>query len=218
MSQKTYIEILITPIVIAVIGIIGTNVISNTQVQNTKEIAEAQIRLQIREAENNKKLKTLEIFGKQIISKNPEERKLALGLISILDQDLADEMLSYLAKYDPDKMVKEEAKNLQKKLQNKAKNLQNEARFLGHDDIEERVKRVIAKNYHVSFSEVKLQSVLEKINPSRNVPGVGDLTSIEVLIELEELYSCHVKDDIAIEIETVKDMVDVFKSCFDRQN
>jgi len=205
--KKTYLEIFITPIVLVLIGIFGTYLITDSQIKNTKEISETQIRIQIREAENNQRLKTLEIFSKQIMSKNPEERKLALGLISILDADLAKKMLSYLVISDPDETIKEEAKNLQNKLQ-------HEAKYLGHDDIEERVKRVIAKNYHVSFSAVKLQSILEKINPTRNLVGVGDLTSLEVLIELEEIYSCNVSDGIAMELVTVEDMVDIFKSCF----
>jgi len=209
MALKTYVEILITPIVIAVIGIVGTISITNTQVKNASEIAETQIRIQIREAENNKKLKALEIFSKQIMSKDPEERRLALGLINILDSELASKMLSYLAEFDPDVGVKNKAKHLQNKYQ-------FEAKPLGYQDIEERVKRVVAKKYDIPYSQINNESVLDSLNPNKNVAMVGDLTSIEVLIELEETFSCNVKDEIAMEIETVKDVVDVFKSCVTR--
>jgi len=206
-SPKSWFEILITPIVVAFIGVYGTYTITESQIDNARETSKTQLRIQAKEARNNRKLKTLEIFSNHIMSKNVEERLLALGLVNLLEPDLAVNMINYLASHDQDERVKTKAKIIQEEIYKKAKHI-------GYGSIEERVKRVLAKLYRVSYSDITKKSVLAEINPDRNMAGVGDITSVEALIELEEEFSCKVDDEIAEEMETVSDMVAVFKSCF----
>ncbi len=205
--MKKYLEILITPIVVAVIGVYGTYKITEAQIESSKTLSNAQLAIQVRQEDENQRLKLLEIFAQQVMSNDASERKMALGLINILDTDLSKDMLAYLATYDPDKGVQEEARNLQERFQNSAKPL-------GYDNVKEMVMRIVARNYEVSFSSLSENSILETINPSKNMPMVGDITSIETIIDLEKILSCHVTDEVAMSIETVGDMVKVFESCF----
>lgn len=105
------------PLVVALIGIFGTIEVSNNQINNSKEaanasitsaekLAQANLENERRRSKTEQELKILEIFNKQISSSDPHQRMLAVELLKGLseDADLA-QILAQAAIKDPSKQV-----------------------------------------------------------------------------------------------------------------
>lgn len=77
-EQKSWVEIVLMPLVVAFVGILGTHLITSQQ-QQSVEI----------KAVEDRQIKILEIFAEKITSSDEGERIFALRLLGAVDNDLA---------------------------------------------------------------------------------------------------------------------------------
>lgn len=82
MEKKSIWEVILTPITVAVIGIIGTITISKAQLESANAIAQSQ-----------QKIKIIEIFSDKITNNDHRERELAIKILTTLDSDLGQEIV-----------------------------------------------------------------------------------------------------------------------------
>lgn len=101
-EPKKWVEVALMPIVVAVVGIIGTYLITNEQRQAAEVRAEA-----------DRQIKILDIFADKMISANPEERIMAARLTMALDNDLA---LKIMTVFDLEAEKNDEVKDVIKNL------------------------------------------------------------------------------------------------------
>jgi hypothetical protein len=89
-DKKSALEVALMPLVIAVVGFIGTSLITNQQEKNSIRLAEAQIESAQELAEADRQIKILQIFADNITNQNDEsERLFALRLLEAIDGELA---------------------------------------------------------------------------------------------------------------------------------
>lgn len=99
-KMKTWAEIFLMPIVIAIVGGIATFVVAYFQTQSTTEIKKSQIesaeRISAAERDSAEKkfraeqqVKILEIFGERFFSDNAKEKELAVKMLAAVDPRLA---------------------------------------------------------------------------------------------------------------------------------
>lgn len=102
-KPKSILEIVLMPLVIAVVGIMGTWFVTDAQNKMTKQLtaeqswreermAERQLNQAKEESNANRQLKLLEIFGDKINSPNIADQKFALDLLKLVDPDLAQSL------------------------------------------------------------------------------------------------------------------------------
>jgi len=90
-NKKNLVEIMLMPIVVALVGIVGTCVVTHQQELNAQAKAYA-----------DRQIKLLEILGEKITSKDESERILALSLLSTIDGDLAAKLAKAVAETEPE--------------------------------------------------------------------------------------------------------------------
>ena len=101
MKPKNILEVVLMPLVIALLGILGTFVITNVQQEYTKGLADAEIQRADRLAEAERlraekefamtmQVKLLEIFGERMVTGDLQERKNALLLLRAVDPNFAE--------------------------------------------------------------------------------------------------------------------------------
>ncbi len=78
---KNWLEILIIPLVLALVGTMGTYFITRQQESNANK-----------QAESDRQVKILEIFAEKVTAENPKERVLAINLLRTLDPALAKKL------------------------------------------------------------------------------------------------------------------------------
>lgn len=101
-DPKKWVEVALMPLVIAVVGIMGTYLITNEQ----REAAEIR-------AAADRQIKILDIFANKIISAEEEERLLAARLTMALDSDLALKIMTVFdLKTEKSAKVRDVVKNL----------------------------------------------------------------------------------------------------------
>lgn len=102
-KSKSILEIVLMPLVIAVVGIIGTWFVTDAQNKMTAQLtaeqggreermAERQLNQAKEESDGNRQLKLLEIFGDKITSPNIADQRLAMGLLRLVDPALAENL------------------------------------------------------------------------------------------------------------------------------
>ncbi len=91
-ERKSWIEIILMPLVVALVGIVGTHLITVQQEKNAREKAAA-----------DRQIKILEIFSQKITSKDQAERILALRLLTAVDGDLAAKLALAVSQTEPQK-------------------------------------------------------------------------------------------------------------------
>jgi hypothetical protein len=91
-EKKNWIEIFLMPIVIAGVGILGTYLITQQQESTAKA-----------NADSDRQVKILEIFSEKITSEDKKQRLLAIKLLRVLDDELAEKLASAVAEAEPDK-------------------------------------------------------------------------------------------------------------------
>jgi|OpeIllAssembly_1097287.scaffolds.fasta_scaffold244209_1 membrane-associated protease RseP (regulator of RpoE activity) len=89
-NGKNWIEIILMPIVIALVGIIGTYLITGQQEKNAKE-----------KAATDRQIKILEIFSEKITSKDETQRLLALRLLTAVDAEFAAKLATAVSEVEP---------------------------------------------------------------------------------------------------------------------
>lgn len=89
-EKKNWIEIFLIPLVLAVVGILGTHFITQQQGRNAQA-----------KADSDRQVKILEIFAEKITSPDERQRLLALKLLRAVDDDLAAKLASAVAEVEP---------------------------------------------------------------------------------------------------------------------
>lgn len=119
-SKKSILEVLVTPIVIAIVGIIGTIMVTQQQIKSSESItsaqlesstalANAQIQSAQQTAQSNQKIKIIEIFSDKLTSENKEERELAVRMLGTLDPSLSEKLMTAIVS---DKYLDSEVKKI----------------------------------------------------------------------------------------------------------
>jgi|GEM_PF-4358584 len=96
-DRKNWIEIFIMPLVIASVGILGTYFITQQQEDNAKSKADLDRQLSINRADSDRQIKIIEIFSEKITSNDEKQRMMALRLLRVLDDELAEKLASAAA-------------------------------------------------------------------------------------------------------------------------
>ena len=89
--EKSIWEVILTPLVVAIVGVIGTLLVTDSQIQSSNTLAEAQ-----------QKIKIIEIFSDKITEANETERALAIKVLAAVDPDLGQKIASAIADTDLD--------------------------------------------------------------------------------------------------------------------
>ena len=106
-NSKSWVEVLLFPLVITVIGIFGTHFVTNTQLESAKNLAEANQSNENKRAHSQEQLKLLEIFSDQFKSEDPIKRKMAVHFLGALEPELAEKLAQAVADTDPAPEVRE---------------------------------------------------------------------------------------------------------------
>lgn len=86
MGKKSIWEIMLTPLAVSVVGVVGTWLVTNTQIESSNTLAEAQ-----------QKIKIIEIFSDKITERDETERTLAIKVLAAIDPDLGEKIASAIA-------------------------------------------------------------------------------------------------------------------------
>jgi hypothetical protein len=100
-NKKSLIEMVLMPLVIAVVGIGGTYFITAQQEKNAKTSKDAQLESTRELAEADRQVKILEIFAEKVASQDQQERILALRLLDALEPTLAEKLASAVVAAEP---------------------------------------------------------------------------------------------------------------------
>jgi hypothetical protein len=84
-EKRSFNEVFLTPIIIAVVGLLGTFLITRQQIKSANTNAKSELQI-----------KLLEIFSDKITSKSSEDRELAVRILNTLDEDLAKKLASVI--------------------------------------------------------------------------------------------------------------------------
>jgi hypothetical protein len=105
---KSWLELFLVPIVIALVGTAGTFIITKyqsenaemlarEQMANAERVAMAQLESSRRSSKTEQEMKILEVFGDKLISENPLERQMALDYMLVLGGDMAERLAGVAA-------------------------------------------------------------------------------------------------------------------------
>jgi hypothetical protein len=123
-DRKTWAELVIMPLVLAIVGTASTFFITRFQARHTDEMARAErdaaqvaADAQVRSAEwlarREQTLKVLEIFGVNILKNEPAARRLAVGMLPAIDSELGAVLAAEIAKSDTDPTVRDAASKVE---------------------------------------------------------------------------------------------------------
>lgn len=107
-TGKRLAEIVLMPVVIALVGIFGTIMITimqhldahhlaEAQLEGATQLANAQLESARERSKADRQVKVLEIFNEKIASDDPHERALAIRLLRAIEPDLAETITELLA-------------------------------------------------------------------------------------------------------------------------
>ncbi len=91
-EKKSWIEIILMPVVVACVGSLGTYLITQQQEANA-----------VAKAASDRQIKILEIFAEKITDEDMNQRILGINLLRALDADLAEKLALAVADAEPDK-------------------------------------------------------------------------------------------------------------------
>lgn len=94
-DKKSWIEIGLMPFMVAVVGVVGTLIVTHQQESNAEVKADA-----------DRQIKVLEIFADKISSPKEQERKLALRMLEAVDGELAAKLAAAVAETDTNDAVR----------------------------------------------------------------------------------------------------------------
>jgi hypothetical protein len=92
MDPKSWVEIVLMPLVVALVGIIGTITITNQQAENAALLRKTELEKTQEIADADRQIKILEIFSEKITSSDEKDRILAIRLLTALDGSLATKL------------------------------------------------------------------------------------------------------------------------------
>jgi len=88
-DQKSWTEVFLMPVVVALVGFGGTYFITREQESSARIAGEAQIKSAKEQAAAERQIKLLDIFSEKITSSDTNQRILALKLLRTIEPDLA---------------------------------------------------------------------------------------------------------------------------------
>ena len=91
-ERKSLAELVVMPVVVALVGTAGTYFITDQQEKNARTLSEAQLESARELAIADRQIKILEIFSEKITSSDQDDRLLALRLLTALDPNLAEQL------------------------------------------------------------------------------------------------------------------------------
>jgi hypothetical protein len=105
-TPKSWLEIVLLPIVIAGVGVFSTQLITHAQLESAERIARANTDSADSRAKSEQQIKVLEIFSDQIKSENISKRMVAVRMLGALDSQLGEKLARAVADSDPAPEVK----------------------------------------------------------------------------------------------------------------
>lgn len=91
-ENKSWVEIVLMPVVVAAVGIIGTVLITKQQNDSAEMLRATELEKTQEIAIADRQIKVLELFADKILSPNQTQRVLALRLLTAVDGDLAKKL------------------------------------------------------------------------------------------------------------------------------
>jgi hypothetical protein len=95
--KKSFLEIFLTPLVIALVGCLGTYFVTNQQLKSSVLQSKTQLESTERLTKSDQQIKIIEIFSEKITSKDIREREIAVRILSALDPDLGGKLIEAIA-------------------------------------------------------------------------------------------------------------------------
>ncbi len=93
-TEKTWVEIVLMPMVVAVVGIVGTLLVTAQQAKNAELARKTELEKTQEIADADRQIKILEIFADKITSKSDSDKLLALEILTAIDGSLAEKLAS----------------------------------------------------------------------------------------------------------------------------
>lgn len=100
-QQKSWVEVFLMPVVIAIVGTAGTYFITSQQEKNALQAREAQLQSARELAEADREIKIIEMFSEKITSPEESERIMALRLLRAIDGELAGKLAEAVQGAEP---------------------------------------------------------------------------------------------------------------------
>lgn len=100
-EPRSWIQIVLLPIVLAGVGISGTFLVTRQQEKSAQRISAAQLESARAQAIADRQIKILEIFAQTITSPEEKERLLAVRLLGAVDAELAENLAAAVAEAEP---------------------------------------------------------------------------------------------------------------------
>jgi hypothetical protein len=91
---KSWAEVLLVPIVLALVGLVGTFFITRYQIKSAEKIADAERSSGETQSRSEQQVKLLEIFAAKFTSENLKERESSFKLLRMADPEFADKISS----------------------------------------------------------------------------------------------------------------------------
>ncbi|HEX9653390.1 MAG TPA: hypothetical protein VGA99_06745 [bacterium] len=112
-NGKSWVEIVLMPLAITLVGITGTYFLSRQQIESSTISGRAQIESSENLARSDQQIKVLEIFSEKITSENVRERELAVRILQSVDPALAEKLAKAIAETESeDARVRELAQDI----------------------------------------------------------------------------------------------------------
>lgn len=113
MAEKSAVEIVLMPIVVAVVGFFGTYFITREQELSAQAARQAQIESARELAEADRHVKILDIFAEKITSPDETQKVLALKMLRAVEPELAEKLASAVSEVAlPQSVVKKAAQQV----------------------------------------------------------------------------------------------------------
>jgi len=100
-QKKNWIEVILMPLVVALVGILGTYLITAQQEDNARA-----------KATSDRQVKMLEIFSSKITSEDKKQRLMAINLLGVMDDELAEKLATAVEQTEQDAGVRRAAARL----------------------------------------------------------------------------------------------------------
>ena len=91
-KSKNVVEVVLMPLVVAIVGTVGTYLITKQQQESADALSSAQMESVEARSKAERQIRIIEIFFEDISSKNDDDRILALEILKELDADLAQRL------------------------------------------------------------------------------------------------------------------------------
>lgn len=100
-DSKSILEIVLMPIAIAVVGIAGSMIIANAQIQNNVDLNKQNIEAAKQRANEARELRVVEIFLQGITDPDAKKRQAVLMLLELVEGNLAVNLANFVKKNEP---------------------------------------------------------------------------------------------------------------------